>query len=353
MNEHQEYESDVAAIIDHVKKFHGVEIGMIEDPEGNVPTVPVMVLPEGKRMSSLKGFIDEFRDRPERRKGKAELLDLDSFIGHINRFKDEDSVVFADNRWSAMGGQWVTPTLTGVLDYHEAVNEYVPSEDGKSVDRNHIPDALPRFGEHRAFYSFPLSREFMAWMGGNGRGMNQGEFAAFLEEHALDVEPPPVNDKWFTGEAPAPKDDAPEADRKRYEFMSLLHTMTKRLNGTWAGPEKMMDMSRGLRVNENNKVASTANLSNGTGSIVFESEHTNAAGEKVDVPNLFLIAIPIFKNGPRYMIPVRLRYRAKDGRITWFYDTYRHDKVFDLALDEALSKVRTETGLPVLVGIPE
>jgi hypothetical protein len=129
--------------------------------------------------------------------------------------------------------------------------------------------------------------------------------------------------------------------------------MTKRLNGTWAGPEKMMDMSRGLRVNENNKVASTANLSNGTGSIVFESEHTNAAGEKVDVPNLFLIAIPIFKNGPRYMIPVRLRYRAKDGRITWFYDTYRHDKVFDLALDEALSKVRTETGLPVLVGIPE
>lgn len=369
MDDHTTLEAtsgDTQAVIDAIKALHKPEQITLTDPAGLAPDVPIIVTPKGLQLHDIKSHLDAFRPRPERRKGKAVLLDIASFIAHVNRFKDEDSAVFADNTWRAPDPElrparndpnegWKTPSLTGVLDYHEAVNAEAMEEDENgdlTIETRHNGAANPRFGTHRAHYDFPLSPEFKAWMAMNGQAMSQGNFAAFLEERALDIEPPPVNDGWFSGQAPAPGEDASPEERKRFEFMDLLHTMTSRLNGTWGGPERLMDLSRGLRVNENNKVASASNLNNGTGSIVFESEHTDEKGEKVDVPNLFLISIPIFKNGPKYLMPVRLRYRAK-GQVTWFYDTYRHDKVFDHAFDEAVTRVANETGLPVFIGQPE
>lgn len=358
--------AETAVIADLVERLHAPHKLIAEDPRATVPAVPFVVLPSGLKVHDLKPLLDAYRDNPERRSGTATLFTIDSFIDHVNRFKDEDSVVFADNTWKAPepaeteqekrsrkrqpNQGWKTPSFTAVLDYHEAVN-MAPDEHG-AVER--LPsEALPRFGKHRASYAFPLSDEFMAWMEANGQPMGQGDFAAFLEERALDIEPPPVTDGFFTGQAPAPAYDAPEADRRRYEFMELLRTMTARLGGKWAGPERMMELSRGLKVNESNRVEAKANVSSGAGGIVFMSEHTDEKGELLEVPNLFLISIPIFKNGPRYLMPVRLRYRVAGGRVLWFYDTYRHDKTFDAAFDEACTRVRGETGLPLLVGTPE
>jgi len=356
---------DAQAIITAMKDLPGVEIETLSDPARLAPDVPVLVTPRGREVMGLKPFIDPFRTRPERREGMATLLDLTSLIDHVNRFKDDDSVVFANNRWrqptpqeaaraeerNDPNGGWHTPSLTAVLDYHEALT--LIDLQGEIVREVGAATALPRFGRHRAHYAFPLAPEFMAWMSQNGQAMTQADFAVFLEERALDIDPPPINDGWFTGQAPAPGDDASPEERKRFEFMDLLRTMTARLKGEWAGPEKMMDLSRGLKVNEANKVEGKTNVSSGTGALVFVNEHTDEVGEPLKVPNLFLISIPVFKNGPRYLIPVRLRYRLQSGRVIWFYDTYRHDRVFDHAFDEAISRVQGETGLRVLVGQPE
>jgi hypothetical protein len=71
------------------------------------------------------------------------------------------------------------------------------------------------------------------------------------------------------------------------------------------------------------------------------------------VPGLFLIAIPVFKDGVVYRLPVRLRYRLKEGTVFWSYDIYRDDKAFKDAYDEICVQIEEETGSHVFVGQPE
>lgn len=250
-------------------------------------------------------IFDDYRDKPARRKGIATLTDLDSLIGHVNRFKDDDTVLFAsDNRSS--------PSITAVLDYHRAG-----------------ADADPRFGQHRARFTFPLSDEWTAWTAGNKKPLRMIEFAAFLEDRIIDV--------LEQGE------DLPE-DMARF---------VKAIGGNIASPTKLMEIAVGLKVNEKSAVGETVNLSSGEGEIIFVSQHTDASGKPLKVPNLFLIGVPVFKNGPAYRIAVRLRYRKSSDGLAFWYEMWREDRVFDDAFSEAVARAKDETGLPVFMGSPE
>lgn len=278
-------------------------ISIIEEPETKVKA-HVLISKEGASALPSSVF-DGYRARPVRRKGTATLLDLDSLIAHVNRFKDSDTVLFAsDNRSS--------PSITAVLDYHRAG-----------------ADADPRFGEHRARFAFPLSDEWQAWAGGNKKPLRMAEFAGFLEDRIIDV----LDDKT----------ELPE-DMGRF---------VKAIGGNIASPSKLMEIAVGLKVNEKSAVGETVNLSSGEGEITFVSQHTDAKGAPLKVPNIFLIGIPVFKNGPAYRIAVRLRYRKSDGGLSFWYEMWRDDRVFDDAFNEALGRVRDETTLPVLLGSPE
>ena len=250
-------------------------------------------------------IFDAYRKQPVRRTGTATLTDLDSLIAHVNRFKDSDTVLFASDSRSS-------PSITAVLDYHRAG-----------------ADADPRFGKHRARFAFPLSDEWGAWTAGNKKQMRMIEFAAFLEDRIIDV---------LEGGEVLPEDMA---------------RFVKAIGGNIATPNKLMEIAVGLKVNEKSAVGETVNLSSGEGEISFVSQHTDASGKPLKVPNLFLIGIPVFKNGPAYRIAVRLRYRkANDGLLFW-YEMWREDRVFDDAFSEAIGRAKEETGLPVFMGSPE
>jgi hypothetical protein len=146
----------------------------IKSPDGMsgqfalVPTVSQ----EGRATASLVSvakFYDEYRPNPVRRVGSANLCDVASLVAHVNRFKDADSVVFADTNRAR-------PSITAVLDYHRAGS-----------------GGSPRFGQHRSHYAFPVSDEWTVWTKAHGREMGQGDFAEFIEAHMVDViERPPV-----------------------------------------------------------------------------------------------------------------------------------------------------------------
>lgn len=248
---------------------------------------------------------NDYRDQPARRTGTATLTDLESLIAHVNRFKDDDSILYAKDDRDA-------PSITAVLDYHRIGAE-----------------GAPRFGGHRARFAFPLSDEWKAWNAANAKPVKMADFASFLEDRIIDV-----------------LEDAQDLPEDMTRFI-------KAIGGNVASPTKLMEISVGLKVNEKSAVAETVNLSSGEGEISFVAQHTDAAGKPLKVPNLFLIGIPVFKNGPSYRIAVRLRYRKADGGLVFWFEMWRADRVFDDAFNEAVSRAREETGLPVFMGSPE
>ncbi|WP_313534365.1 DUF2303 family protein [Sphingomonas sp.] len=291
-----------------VEDYVKADVYPVKDPASDVEA---LVVQSGNSVTPLDPKIfDPYRAAPRFRHGTAVMLSLDSLIAHVNRFKDTDSVVFAnDDR--------VKPSLTAVLDYHR---------DGAEAD--------PRFGKHRSIFEFPLSDEWKAWAQANDEKMTMAEFAAFLENRIIDVL------YLIPGEDTLPED---------------LQRLVDTLGGpeTIATPNKLMELARGLQVNDEAIVQEAVNLSSGEGVVRFQARHTDEHGAPLKVPSLFLIAIPVFRNGPLYRLAARLRYRAAQGRLTFWFELWRTDRTFDHAFSESLERVRVETALPVFVGKPE
>lgn len=310
-----EEESTAAVVAELVKTHLEVKQMIIQGDKGD-GQAEVLIVPRDLKVVDLQKFVDPYLPNPRRRTGVAKTLTLESFIDLTNRFKDDNSAIFADNGDN-------TPGLLTVFDYNDRLN----------VDGEETPSTpLPRFGEHCAMYSFPKSPEWNAWMEFQKQPMEQGEFAVFMEERALDLLPVP---------------DMGDPNNSTFKELAKL------LGGTFAGPEKMMDLSRGLSVIEASETINLVNISSGEGTMNFASEHQDEEGVKLIVPNLFLIGIPVFKNGPSYRMACRLRYRKKSGSIVWTYEAYRADLSFKDAVEEAAGTAASETGLPVYFGIPE
>lgn len=319
-------EAEARAVADIVARH--ITPHVLDARRGNVGSAPIVALPDGFSLHSLKPVVDEYLPAPPRRKGTAQLSTLDAFVEHANRFKDPDSVIFSD-RGKIDGSR--APSLTAVLDYHRAG----PNRDQDEIDPTAAGSA--RFGAHRGVYYAPFSREWLAWAQAEAepRGMNQADFAEFLEDRGVDLIDPPA----LTG-------DLSDADR-------TLRDLAGRLNLTFGGVAAIMELSRGLRVFAEEKVANVTNLATGEGEIRFEIEHRDEAGKPLKIPGLFLIAIPVFDRGAVYRVPVRLRYRKVGGAVVWRVIRHRPEAVFDHAVDEIAATAAERTGLPVYSGQPE
>ncbi|RVT99066.1 DUF2303 family protein [Rhodovarius crocodyli] len=300
---------DASAIIETMKELHGAKLLDVPGGHDGEAARQVLLVPNGFRLESPKRYLDEYRTAPERRKGTAVLTDLDSFIQHANRFRDGDSVVFAHRDEDK-------PSMTSVLDYHRQKAE-----------------GAPRFGEHRGTYAFPLSEAWQAWAKVDGEPMGQPEFAAFIEERVMDIVIPPTDGRNDAGAL----------------ALDLLGTV----GGEFAGPQKMLEISRGLKLNENSEVQNAQNLQSGEVQLVFKTQHTDALGQPLKVPSMFIVQAPVFEGGAAYKMPVRIRYRTSHGRITWTMARYRPDLIFFHAFDQAAERVKKETELPLFMGSAE
>ena len=268
---------------------------------GSTERCSVLVVPNGHHVESVKPHLDEYRKAPERRKGTARFAELSSFIEHVNAFKLPSSVVFVDR---ALG-------MTAVLDYHSSG-----------------ADGVPGFGEHRSEWRFPFSDELEAWKRHEGDAMSQGEFAEFLEQHICDVADPSA------------------LGGKTKDTLTSIEAVP-------AGPTKLMELSRGLQVHVDSKLTQRQTLQSGESTLAFTEEHKDSSGAPLKVPSAFVLHIPVFDGGDLYPVPVRLRYRIRDGRVVWTYLFHRIDDVVRAATDECVEQVGLDTGLPVWFGTPE
>jgi hypothetical protein len=77
----------------------GKQLTSIAGRTGSIEDIPVVLIPEGMKLEVRTDILDERIRRkaaPTRRKGTAQHQELSSFLQHVIRFKDEDSVVWAD-----------------------------------------------------------------------------------------------------------------------------------------------------------------------------------------------------------------------------------------------------------------
>lgn len=305
-------------VADLVKTLHNPQMITVTD---GIARAPAAVLPRGLAIESVESLLASYRERPRRRRGTASFTDLDSLIAHANRFKGEHSALFAIDDRKA-------PQIISVINYNQAGFE-----------------GAPEFGDHRGHYHFPLSDEWKAWAEVDGKMLDQGEFAEFIEDRIGDVTAAPT-------EAADPSFARGRTDGEG-QRASNLADLQKLLGGTWAGQSTLMEMSKGMKINEGARVKQAVNLQTGEVQVQYETEHRDQDGAPVKVPNMFLIIIPVFHNGPLYRIAVRLRYRLREGRISWAMQMYRPDLVFDDAFKEGCNRAAQATELPLFIGKPE
>lgn len=300
----------VDAIRDMVEKYNAPRIIDINGRDA-LDKAGVLLVPDGMTSLDLLPILERLADQPRRRRGTVAVHDLESLVELCERFKDDQSAVFA----SMEGG---TPLMTAIFDYHQS--------GGPGVGK-------PRFGEHRAVYRFPLSVEWQAWHGQDGKMMTQIEFAEFIENHIGEIVPVPVGEEGAL---------APET-----------LALQQMLGGSFAPPNRMMEIAKGLAMKEGVSVKGFTSLPTGEARMEFITQHTDQDGKPLNVPTLFLICIPIFEAGALYRIAVRLRYRLRDGRVNWAFQMYRADRAIRHAFDEARGVAAQGTELPVYSGIPE
>lgn len=293
----------VEAIAKLAREAAGLDIAELKLAAKGLPdSVPIAMLRgESPEFDSLKRLAEEWRLHPERKTGTAHVDTLQSFIDLTMRHATADSVIFADTNWRA-------PALTAVIDYHK------------------VESADAQWLKHRVHYAFPLSEQWKAWVAMNGKPMAQADFAQFIEDNIADLSSP----------------DALEVTDYEAKFATKIAT-----------PSELVALSRGLAVRVESKAVSSVVLQSGEGEIVWDEVHQGVDGKKLKVPGLFMLAIPLFHMGEIQRVPVRLRYRVREGSTVWFYQIYRPDvAVTERVLDD-YEDAMNATGLPGFIGKPE
>lgn len=275
-----------------------------DDGNGGKLDVPVAYLPNadgGMEATSLLPMQDaginharryrlEAAEGPDRREGTAQHQALSSFIAHVNRFKAENSAVWAD----AAGRK-----LTSVLDYHLA---------GAT--------SAARWGKHRGVYPCPLSEAWFAWGGGKELSLDQEAFAALLDSRDREL-----TSGTLPNGRPAPD------------------------------PASLITLAANLEVFSTATAKRIRDPKSGRLSISY-SEEKGVSGDVIP-PTSFLVLIPVFQDALPQPLEIRLRVEVKEAKASFGVQIHAAGDVLRGAFLGLCDRVTAETSLPLFVGSPE
>jgi uncharacterized protein YfdQ (DUF2303 family) len=311
-------ESDIEALAKEIKKPVAISQQFFRSPfktprqdasRPDVPEfleVPLLAIPDGYRMQDVKSLIDAFRDVPERRKGSVKLSTAQSFIDFANRNKGEDTVLFASNGL-------VTGTISAIFDYDPAGDDQTKAG----------------WQEFDASYDFPTSEAFKIWAGKSGKPQTMKDFAFFMNDRIPDL------------------GMASEENQVKFDLGILAPV--------YAEPAAILELADGITLNAKKKYSQHQRLSSGEHQIEFAEEHgdtTTRTGKTIKVPEFFLLNISVFEEGPKMLIPVRLRYGVDDSNgVSWTFTVWNVVQIFNQAFREEVAAITDATEIPLFFGV--
>lgn len=286
MNELIKTEGDAQAIIDAVSGLHVAELMHVglEDQQ----QMEVLLVPRDLVRIDIQAELDKRADAPRRATGDVRVNTLEAFVDLTFRHASPDTVVYVDD-----GPQ---PKLIAVLNDHGG-------------------GAEPGWRDHRVIYLPALSEEWKAWAANEGKPLAQVAFAELLEDRCLDV---------ITPASAGPKTQG----------------IIEQLGVKAAMPAELQGLARGLSIKVDQHVKEVRRLDSGEAQVIYSEQHNAEDGKPLSVPNAFVIAIPVFLGGDAYTHVVRLRYRAREGRITWSYNVVHADQAKRDAVVDMMKTVR-------------
>ena len=251
---------------------------------GGPPSAPFVVVPKGYEVRSLEALYPT----PYRKKGDTALNDPKSFIAMVNDQGTAATKVY--------GTVKPAPSFKAVFNDHEDDGDHATS--------------LAGWRDHTATYACPLSAEWQAWFGSNGRAMTQQQFAEFVEQNELDIL-------------------SPDSDRV----------------------PSMKEVAHEMEAKNNASVTQGTRLDNGQIQFSYNEDIKGTVSKgKFEVPQMFAISIPVFDGGSAITIPARFRYRITPGGFTLFYELVRPHKVLEVATAAVWTQIEDGTGRTIFNG---
>jgi uncharacterized protein YfdQ (DUF2303 family) len=236
--------------------------------------------------------IGKLLPQPQRKRGTVTVLDSDSFIFYLKKHgENEKTTIYAN-----------IDQEPGTFNVVAVLNDDGP-ESGDCHWRDHRCHFLPR-----------LSFEWSRWTGKNNKHFDQNGFAGWLEENLPDI---------------------------------------ATVEGMPTGAD-ILKMALEFEANSDKRFRSKVNLQDGGIKLEFVDDKTNETKTTMKAFERFTLGIPVFEGSDSaYTMEARLKYREKDGNLTFWYELIRHDRVFKTAVGEELKKINKETGFPIIFGKPE
>lgn len=228
--------------------------------------------------------------QPRRKLAKVKLIDAESFIDYIKRH-----------------GSMTDSTIWCIADYKVGRVNFLGILNDHGED-----EAKAAWRDHRASFTPEFSEEWARWIGKHKQHFSQADFASFIEDNLKDI---------------------------------------ASVEGQPTGAQ-MLEMALTFEANQDMRFKSALRLQSGGVQMSFVQDDDAQTLQKMQVFDRFSIGLPVFWNGDAYRIDARLRYRVRDGKLTFWFELIRQDKVLEAATQTLITTIREKTGNPFFFGDP-
>lgn len=235
--------------------------------------------------------VESMLSAPVRKRSKVTTTDTDGFIFYTHKHgQDGRTVIYAD-----IDAEASKFSLVAILDDH-----------GETVSDT-------QWREHRCQFEPSQAVEWKRWIGKDKQIFSQTDFATWLEDNLGDIAAVP---SMPTG-----------AD--------------------------ILQMALGFEANADKRLRSKINLQYGGVQFEFVDDEDKDTRSKMEVFQRFTLGLPVFDGSSNaYPLEARLKYREKDGKVTFWFELIRPDRVFKDAVKDELTRIKDATGFPVIAGKP-
>lgn len=236
-------------------------------------------------------FDDEkYLDAPIRKKATVRLIEINSFIDYIKRHGS----LSTSTTWCEVN------YYAGEVSFTAILNDHGETEDA------------PAWRDHTAKFKPEFSEEWIRWNKLNRESLSQAGFAAFIEENLKDI---------------------------------------ATVNSSPTGGQ-MLEMALSFEANQDMKFKSAIRLQSGGVNMSFVQTDDAQTIAQMQMFDRFTLGLPVFWGGDAYQVDARLRYRQREGKLTFYYELIRQDKVLEAATQTLIKTIRETTGNPFFYGDP-